>query len=238
MAQQLVIFDLDGTLMQTTEIDAVCYLRALADEAGIERLNQHWSDYHHVTDSGITEQIFREQLGRSPSPDEVARLQRRLVTLLESAFSEVPGSFTAVAGAAQALRVLEEQGDWAVAIATGSWRVSALTKLGLAEISIADLPAAFADDAHARAAIVSAAQARAQTRHGVDGFARVVCVGDAVWDVRTARDIGAAFVGVRVDGHDGGLRAHGATHVIRDFTDVEGFHRALAEAGVPHPPVA
>src|SRR5947207_8110987 len=34
----------------------LCYVRALADEAGIERINTRWSDYVHVTDTGITEQ--------------------------------------------------------------------------------------------------------------------------------------------------------------------------------------
>src|SRR5947208_3271372 len=86
---QLVIFDLDGTLTQTTSVDAECYVRALADEAGIERINTRWSDYVHVTDSGITEQIFLEHRGRAPTPDELARLQRRFVTLLEAAFVRV-----------------------------------------------------------------------------------------------------------------------------------------------------
>jgi len=202
---QLVIFDLDGTLTQTTSVDAECYVRALADEAGIERINTRWSDYVHVTDSGITEQIFLEHRGRAPTPDELARLQR-----------------------------LQREPDWAVAIATGSWRASAMLKLRLAGIDIAGVPAAFADDSVARQAIVQTVLARSRAVHGAEHFDRVVCVGDAVWDIRTATAIGAAFVGVRADGRDAVLRNKGATHVVRDFTDFGTFLEALEQAHVPN----
>ena len=231
---QLVIFDLDGTLTQTTSVDAECYVRALADEAGIERINTRWSDYVHVTDSGITEQIFLEHRGRAPTPDELARLQRRFVTLLEAAFTQLPGSFTPMAGAAHALQRLQREPDWAVAIATGSWRASAMLKLRLAGIDIAGVPAAFADDSVARQAIVQTVLARSRAVHGAEHFDRVVCVGDAVWDIRTATAIGAAFVGVRADGRDAVLRNKGATHVVRDFTDFGTFLEALEQAHVPN----
>src|SRR5947207_14364203 len=87
----------------------LCYVRALADEAGIERINTRWSDYVHVTDSGITEQIFLEHRGRAPTPDELARLQRRFVTLLEAAFTQPPGSFYSIAGAAHSPQRLHRQ---------------------------------------------------------------------------------------------------------------------------------
>jgi len=136
-----------------------------------------------------------------------------------------------VAGAAHALQRLQREPDWAVAIGTGSWRASAMLK---AEIDIAGVPAAFADDAVARQAIVQTALARSRAVHGAEHFDRVVCVGDAVWDIRTATAIGAAFVGVRADGRDAVLRNKGATHVVRDFTDFGTFLQALEEADVPN----
>src|ERR1700687_3882988 len=230
---QLVIFDIDGTLTRTNEVDAHCFQRALAEEVGIATINTHWSEYTHVTDSGITRQIFEEQLGRAPSAEELARVQQRFVQLLDEAFTQMPDSFSPVAGAAAALQRLRADTDWAVAIATGSWRLSALLKLRHARIDIGDLPAAFADDSLARAEIVNAVLARARAAYSHERFDRIVYVGDAVWDVETARRLGLAFLGVRVDGRDTVLRTRGAMHVIHDFAAGDEFVRTLAVAGVP-----
>jgi phosphoglycolate phosphatase-like HAD superfamily hydrolase len=60
-----------------------------------------------------------------------------------------------------------------------------------------------------------------------------VLVGDAGWDVRTARSLALPFVGV-ASGQDGdNLRTAGASHVIGDFLDVEQVLRCLEQATVP-----
>ncbi len=106
-------------------------------------------------------------------------------------------------------------------------------KLRAAGLDIDDIPAAFADDGLAREDILNAAQARALEAHGQTRFARVVSIGDAPWDVQAARRLGLPFIGVQAHRGAVALEAWGASHVLRDFTDVDLLRRYLTEARVP-----
>ena len=232
---QLAIFDIDGTLANTNPVDSRCYVRAVSDELGIDLSNAKWSDFTFVTDSGISVQVFERYLGRAPAAGELLRLQQRFRDLLAAAAREQPSSFSEVPGASRALRRLRGDPQWAVAIATGSWRACALVKLGAAGLDIDGIPAAFADDGLAREDILNAAQERALQAHGHDHFSRVVSIGDAPWDVQTARRLGLPFVGVRAHAAAVALEEWGASHVLHDFTDFDLLLRCLAEAKVPSP---
>ena len=74
---------------------------------------------------------------------------------------------------------------------------------------------------------------RAREHYGVDAFAHVVSVGDAVWDVRAAAGLGLPLVGIAAEADASALYSEGASHVVGDFTDAEGFLAALEEATVP-----
>lgn len=229
----LAVFDVDGTLTNTNDVDALCYVRAVEDEFGIDVAGLDWAEYTFVTDIGITNQMFQQRLGRTPAAEEIARLQRRLVQLLEEAHGSSPEAFAPIAGAAEALAWLQEERDWTVGIATGCWQVSAQMKLRAARISIEGLAAAFCEDGQSREEVVSAAIERSRLAAGVPRFERIVSIGDGVWDIATATRLQLAFVGVRHDGRLDALRRHGATHVVRDFTDRDETLRSLREAGVP-----
>jgi len=228
----LVIFDIDGTLTHTSDVDAACFVRAVADVAGLTGIGSHWTDYTQVTDAGILGQIFERQLGRLPSADESARVRRHFVSLLDAAFRAAPAAFAEVPGAGLAVRTLQAEGEWVLALASGAWRASALFKLKKAGIDAARLPGAFADDAPGRPDIVRIAATRARQHYG-HSFTRTVCVGDAVWDVRTAALLGLPFLGVALDRRAAALREHGASHVLPDFTDLDRVRDALRAARVP-----
>ncbi|NER85007.1 MAG: hypothetical protein F6K42_36970 [Leptolyngbya sp. SIO1D8] len=58
------IFDIDGTLKDTTFIDDKCFIEAFDSIFGIDINNQNWSELKHVTDWGITEEIvFKKWAG-------------------------------------------------------------------------------------------------------------------------------------------------------------------------------
>ncbi len=230
---QLAIFDIDGTLANTNPVDAQCYVRAVKDELGVDLRDARWSDFTFVTDSGISVEVFERYLGRAPSTAELLQLQQRFRDLLAHAARQRPESFSEVAGASQALRRLRADPEWAVAIATGSWRVCALVKLHAAGLGIDDIPAAFADDGLAREDILNAAQVRALEAHGQTHFTRTVSIGDAPWDVQTAHRLGLPFIGVRAHRDAVALEEWGASHVLRDFTDFGLLQRYFAEARVP-----
>ncbi|MFI5396622.1 MAG: HAD family hydrolase [Candidatus Binatia bacterium] len=230
---QLVIFDLDGTLTRSTRVDEACYMRALRDEFGVTSIDSNWAQYTHCTDSGITLEIFQNRLGRLPSDEDVQRLKDRFVALLAQAIEERPELCAQVEGASAALEGLRGHPHWAIALATGSWQVSALLKLRAARLDATDVPAAFADDGISRDEIVALALRRARLCYGQDHFSRIVCVGDATWDVQTARRLKLPLLGVGAGRRAQRLRDEGVSDVLQDFSDFDALLRTLETVDVP-----
>jgi hypothetical protein len=57
----LVMFDIDGTLTETMNIDQQCWF---AD------IDTDWSHYQRTADSGIFHAVFTSRIGRSPTAEE------------------------------------------------------------------------------------------------------------------------------------------------------------------------
>ncbi len=230
---QLAIFDLDGTLTRTTHVDEVCFLRALHEEFRIAIVDNDWSTYTHSTDSGITAEIFQRHCGRAPTLDEVGRYQRQFIALLAESFRNAPDSCVEIPGANAALQRLRAHPSWRIALATGSWQASATLKMHTAGLALGDVPAAFADDSPDRGDIIALARKRALAQYREARFSRTVYIGDAPWDVRTARRLGLPFLGVGGGRTALRLRQEGADGMIQDFSDFDRVMEALENAVTP-----
>jgi phosphoglycolate phosphatase-like HAD superfamily hydrolase/protein-L-isoaspartate O-methyltransferase len=222
---KLVIFDIDGTLTRTNDVDAECFVQVFADVFKITQINTDWNKYGHTTDSGITLQIFHEQLGRAPSAEELSKLQCHFVELLKQRHSVNPELFVEIPGASIILQKISSLPDWKIALATGGWRRSALMKLQAIELD-AVYPIATADDSYSREVIVTTAIERAKQLYNQE-FERIVCVGDGIWDVLTAIQLQLPFIGVEP------LQQAELECTIKDFTDIDLFFKALNTATVP-----
>ena len=53
MTPSLVIFDIDGTLTDTVEVDDRCFLRALEVALSLDQVSDDWAAYPDVTDAGM-----------------------------------------------------------------------------------------------------------------------------------------------------------------------------------------
>lgn len=247
---RLAMFDLDGTLTRTTGVDDACFVRAMREVLGLSGFGTDWAEYPHATDEGLTQDVCRLErrlggLGRAPTEGEAASVRRRFIELVGAAAAEEPGRFGAVEGAERMLGALNSGATdgWTAAIATGAWRESAVIKMraaGMSDVLEGEraIPAAFAGRtsegaAAAREEIVGLAVERAAARAGVARFERIVCVGDGVWDLRTARRLGHGFVGVGQGRARERLLGEGAGIVLRDFADLGATMRALDGAVVP-----
>ncbi len=113
---------------------------------------------------------------------------------------------------------MESNPDWIAALATGGWAITARFKLAAAGLPVSGLPLASGDDAVSREDILRIAISRARKTAGMDGFAKIVSLGDGVWDVKAARAMNLAFIGV---GDEAKLAKAGAERVVPDFHDLE-----------------
>jgi phosphoglycolate phosphatase-like HAD superfamily hydrolase len=136
-----------------------------------------------------------------------------------------------VPGARALLRALREDARFELAIATGAWRRSAILKLAAAEIDIAGLVFASADDAVDRGEIVR--KAMVQLAGGVD---RAIFVGDGLWDVATASRLGLGFLGIGGGERAAALRGAGAGWVLADFLDTPAVVEKLWATAMPFNP--
>jgi len=229
----LAVFDLDGTLTKTSVVDGDCYLQAFADSFGINGVNDNWSDYEHVTDLGVMQEVFRARLGRAPHRAEIATFVECFVERLRDRYHGAPGGFGEVPGATAFLARLRQSG-WAVAMATGGWERSARFKIETAGIGAGHYPAAFAEDGPARQTIVTTAIWRASCYYQKSTFERIVLVGDARWDVQAAQGLGLPLVGVGQSERAVRLRELGTSHVVEDFMDHVACLRCLKEATIPY----
>lgn len=231
---KLAIFDIDGTLTNTNRVDGECFVQAFADLYGITDIETDWSRYPHTTDPAIALQILRDRWGRYPHEREIAALKDRFESLLNERRSSEPGLFAEVPGAAITIERLQNATDgWAVGIATGCWAASAEIKLDAANIRIDRQKVASAEDNLSREKIVEASVARALAVYQKESFERIVSIGDGIWDVRTARNLNYAFIGIGEGEHANLLRGEGAKYVMKDYEQFDEVIRFLNEATVP-----
>ncbi|MBE9209280.1 DUF952 domain-containing protein [Nostoc sp. LEGE 06077] len=228
----LVIFDIDGTLTSTNQIDEDCFLSAFASEFDFLDINPNWYDYKNVTDSGITQQIFQERLNHVPSKTEIERLKKSFITQLQQAVSTQEYLFTSILGADKRLAELQNSSTWCVAIATGGWYDSAILKLQKATLVIENIPLASSDDGISREDIINTAIIEAKNIYNVDNFLKIVFVGDGIWDVKAAQNLNISFIGIGEYQAAEKLLDAGAKIVIKDLDKCD-FIQLLDNAEIP-----
>ncbi len=231
----LVIFDIDGTLTDTTRIDEAGFEQTLAEEFGLHDVSSDWSIYRHCVDSWIVSEVFQQRSGRPATIAELERFQQRFVRVLEAAYVRDATLFRPIVGAPELLAHLRGDPTWAVALATGGFRATAEFKLRRAGLSVDDVAAAFADDGVMREQIVRTALRRALDDYGVRHFERVVAVGDGRGDVHAARNLHLGFVGRGTGTGAERLRQAGAQHVLPDYADLSYTVETLRRCATPGP---
>lgn len=224
---KLAIFDIDGTLTKTDGVDDLSIVKAFFDSHQIADIDTDWTKYKYVTDSGIALEIFTKSLGREPNEKDYSVLKDCFIKNLSEFASKDKSLFAEIPNAKLMLENLKAEIDWAIALATGCYFDSAKLKLKQANINIEDYPNATADDAVSREEILQIAIEKSLKHYRQKEFEKVVSVGDGVWDVKTAKNLGLNFIGIGSGEHAEKLRKEGAEFIIEDFRDYEIFIKYL-----------
>ena len=215
-----MIFDLDGTLVDTVYAHVFAWQRALV-EAGMEI--DGWRIHRRIGMSGglFTRAVARE-LSREISPQEVELIQRRHGEL----FTQFLPDRRPLPGAVELLRFLR-RAQIPHGIATSGRRPEIDASLDVLGVGSETVVIERGDVARAKPA--PDLFLTCQQRLGVRADECYV-VGDAIWDLLAARRAGMLSVGLLSGGYgEDELSRAGAFRVYRDPADL---HRSLDELGI------
>jgi phosphoglycolate phosphatase-like HAD superfamily hydrolase len=187
-----VVFDIDGTLVESSTVDSRCFGLSLEQVFEFKDIDPDWSRYRHTTDSGILNEVFESRLARRPSASEAMRFRSHFLSLLRSSISA--NGLNPVKGAAEILDAICAS-RYGVALGTGAWADSARLKLSLAGVRTHRIPLVTSDEFVSREEIIRAALQRAGIL-GASSFHNCAYVGDGVWDARACRNVGVPFIGI------------------------------------------
>jgi len=214
-----LIFDLDGTLIDTVYVHVLAWQQALA-EAGIDRPAWH---IHRRIGMGVSlfVRIMGREVGREMTPPEIAALRQRWREL----YARLAPEPRPLPGAAELLRLLRDAGV-PHAIATGSQRPEinpSLEVLGVgSETLVLEGKEGFRGKPEPDLFLAC------QQRLGLPVEACCV-VGDGVHDLLAARRAGIQGIGLLTGGQrEDELFRAGAFRVYRDPGE---FQDALEELG-------
>jgi len=224
MQKRLIVFDIDGTLLQSIGTHHLAMEQAMAASDLLHK-DPEWANYVNHTDSGVYYEAYERSFGKPPSEGEC----RDFEVLFQSCYDGLRGvsEDVEIPGAVELLRRLEASGEWLVAFATGSYRGPAEHKLQCLGVASRSCVLVTASEFRTRRDIVSNAirQRLAGVEHSARG--RMISVGDGPWDARTAAELGLHFIGVAQGEQEQRLIELGARAVVRDFIDWPCFMNAL-----------
>jgi len=209
----IVVFDVDGTLVDSGGVDNRCFDEAFLEATGTPLLTEQWMAMQEVTAKAIVHQVFPDDDAEALARKEQA-VQAGYLARLHAAGRREPTAFRPVPGALAQLALLREMPGLDLAIATGDWHDTIAYKLKLAGFNLSGIPIATASERYRRSEIIRLAVERT----GRD-LRDAVYVGDGLWDLRATRQLGIPFIGIgpRIVQ----LRAAGAEHALPHYDDGE-----------------
>lgn len=183
-----VIFDIDGTLLDSYGVDNSMYADAVRLALGTVRIRDSWGKYARVTDTGVLADICSDNT--LVYNDSVSTAVMNVYLGLLRSHAEARGPYREIPRALHYLNRLRCRLDVRVAYATGGWRTTAEYKLVSAGFPL-DIPLASADDYQERTEIMLHALGQLQ-----GPFTSVTYFGDGLWDRAAAAQLGWEFVAV------------------------------------------
>ena len=182
------IFDIDGTLLESSDFDGTCYVSAVRDVLGEVYIHDNWGIYKNVTDTGILRQIMGEN--KIQEEGQIEKVRMKFGKLIGQ-YLQNSGECRPIEGAIYLIDKLLAAEDYEVGFATGGWGHTAEMKLRYAGFNLRNTVLTSSDDGDERVVIMKKCQLALE-----NCFHRTVYVGDAEWDMQATQKLGWHFIGV------------------------------------------
>lgn len=202
------MFDVDGALIQSTNMDLNCYRCAVEEVLGIE-VDSSWDSYSQVTDAGILYQILSDNNLCAHYSDVLVRVKCLFLNNLSLSLESNP--LVEIPGAIKFMVELSFSESVVVSIATRGWRESAELKLLSAGFNLNNIFIASSNDSMSRTEIMKVAGNIMDRTTGLPVF----YFGDEPWAERACEELGYQFVLV---GGERGIQGYSS---VEEFLPIE-----------------
>lgn len=223
----LVVFDVDGTLIDGEEYDWKSFNDAFTEVTGKSFSIEFWKTLDEVTASAIVHQGLAD-LPENERTELELLVRDRCLENLRTERKRNPKAFGSSLQTREMLQHLEAHESIDLAIATGDWFETIQFKLESAGIELGRFVHATSSDHPVRSNIIQIAANRSRRQ-----LKDTVYVGDGVWDIRACRMLGIPFIGTgqRVDA----LKEAGAQWILEELETealLETIERIDEERGI------
>jgi HAD superfamily hydrolase (TIGR01509 family) len=204
-----VLFDVDGTLVDTNYLHAVCWWEALRQAGYVIPMAR----IHRGIGMG-SDKLLEDLLGRAPEP----ALHDALAAGHTALYLTYVGRLEPLPGARDLLATCAERGMLVVLASSASKSELGVLRRALDADDYVDgaTSASDVDDSKPSPDILQAAVAAADL-----DLAEVVFVGDSVWDVHAAKKLGIECIGLTCGGTaEAELSEAGAQQIFEDPADL------------------
>lgn len=225
----LLLFDIDGTLLDTRGAGAGALLDATEEVLGLAREKIPPLDLAGATDGAVVRKLFSDA-GQPLERARVEAFQKCYLARLEARLhhAEFPGRL--LNGVTTLLPRLAEETHFSIGLLTGNWRAGARLKLERFGIHSHFVDGGFGDDGEHRNDLGPVAVRRMESATG-RSFAphQVIVIGDTPKDIACAHAMGARCLAVAT-----GVFAHAsllpfaAWQVLDSLEDTEALLQVLA----------
>ena len=211
------LFDIDGTLARSNDLDERLFARAIEEVLGVSGISTDWATYADTTDEAITHELIGLHRAGEDAGQLCAATRARFIELVTADLADLQRTITPVPGVPDILASLAGRDGAALAMATGGWPESAKLKLEAIGVDHARHTLSTCADHPHRHGIIQHALARLGR-----STERAVYFGDGIWDARASRRLGIGFVGIAAEpGKRERLEAEGVSIILDDFSDLD-----------------
>ncbi len=213
MNEPLYIFDIDGTLLDSAQSYVEVLVKAFR-RMGLQEIDTDFDNYLHHTDSYALQYNFEKNFDRPFKEDLYQELDQYLGEEIQRQAPPEP-----IPGAAQFIDDLKTR-SIPFAYATGAFPQPTHYKMREAGVWLSEALLATSINHITRETMVQEAITRARRFFNVKEEKRVISVGDGLWDLQTAQNIGVEFVGIGLKNRQT-LLDHGCQHWFENIEEMQ-----------------
>jgi len=224
---KLLLFDIDGTILNTGGAGKRSMIRAFEDVYGVP------NGFHDIHMSGKTDpMILKEALSRAglPLEEDLAELfKQRYFELMKEEIEKPNPKKQLMPGIEELIPHLSEKSDVILGLLTGNWKHGAALKLGHFNLYHYFNLGAFGDDSLDREKLLPFARERFERFYNDPvPEENIFVIGDTPRDIQSAKPHGVRTVGVATGTYSLiQLQAEKPDFLFKDFSDWTSFLEVL-----------